>query len=252
MDREIWRATVHGVSKELDTTERLNNSPSEDCMVIQTTLISLKVGSSSTPTQGWLLTSPRHCLSEQQPQAATHTLGLISSLSLYLEAEGQNLDNLHFPLIQLGSCPESWVRAWALEPNGHRFKFQLCYLLAVWPSASCVTSLSPSVFSYKMGVMILSVCLVAQLCLTLCDSMDCSLPRSSIHGILHARVLEWVAIPFSRGSSWLRNADSGLLHWQVDSLPSKLPGKPHHIIYIVGFQGVNERIQIKSLTLFLA
>ena len=41
---------------------------------------------------------------------------------------------------------------------------------------------------------------VAQSCLTLCDPMDCSLPGSS-HGIFHARVLEWVAISFSRGSS---------------------------------------------------
>ena len=37
---------------------------------------------------------------------------------------------------------------------------------------------------------------------TLCDSMDCSPPGSSVHGILWARILEWVAIPFSRGSSW--------------------------------------------------
>ena len=42
---------------------------------------------------------------------------------------------------------------------------------------------------------------VAQLCLTLCDPMDCSLPGSSVHGILQARILEWVAISFSRGSS---------------------------------------------------
>ena len=35
----------------------------------------------------------------------------------------------------------------------------------------------------------------------LCDPMDCSLPGSSVHGILQARILEWVAIPFSRGSS---------------------------------------------------
>ena len=39
---------------------------------------------------------------------------------------------------------------------------------------------------------------VAQLCLTLCDPMDCSLAGSSIHGIFQARVLEWVAIAFSR------------------------------------------------------
>ena len=36
---------------------------------------------------------------------------------------------------------------------------------------------------------------VAQLCLTLCDPMDCSLPSSSIHGIFQARVLEWVPLP---------------------------------------------------------
>ena len=46
---------------------------------------------------------------------------------------------------------------------------------------------------------------VAQSCLTLCDPMDCSLPGSSIHGIFQARVLEWVAISFSRGSSWPRD-----------------------------------------------
>ena len=42
---------------------------------------------------------------------------------------------------------------------------------------------------------------VAQSCPTLCDPMDCSLPGSSVHGIFQARVLEWVAISFSRGSS---------------------------------------------------
>ena len=42
------------------------------------------------------------------------------------------------------------------------------------------------------------VCLVAQLCLTLCDLMDCSPPVSSVHGILQVGILEWVAIPLSR------------------------------------------------------
>ena len=41
----------------------------------------------------------------------------------------------------------------------------------------------------------------SQLCPALCDPMDCSLPGSSIHGILQTRILGWVAIPFSRGSS---------------------------------------------------
>ena len=47
--------------------------------------------------------------------------------------------------------------------------------------------------------------LVAQSCLTLCDPMDYSLPSFSVHGILQARILECVAIPFSRGSSRARN-----------------------------------------------
>ena len=47
--------------------------------------------------------------------------------------------------------------------------------------------------------------LVAQSCLTLCSLMDCSTPGPSVHGILQARILERVAIPFSRGSSQLRD-----------------------------------------------
>ena len=51
-----------------------------------------------------------------------------------------------------------------------------------------------------------SVCvLMDQLCLTLWDLMDCNPPGSSVHGLLQARILEWVAILFSKGSSWLRD-----------------------------------------------
>ena len=46
---------------------------------------------------------------------------------------------------------------------------------------------------------------VSQSCPSLCDPMDCNLPGSSLHGILQARVLEWVAISFSRGSSQPRD-----------------------------------------------
>ena len=45
------------------------------------------------------------------------------------------------------------------------------------------------------------MCLIAQSCLTLCDPIDCNLPGSSVHRILQARTLEWVAMPSSRGSS---------------------------------------------------
>ena len=60
---------------------------------------------------------------------------------------------------------------------------------------------------------------VVQSCLTLCDLMDCSLPGSSVHGILQARILAWIALPFSRGSSQPRSPTL-----QVDSLPSEPPG----------------------------
>ena len=102
---------------------------------------------------------------------------------------------------------------------------------------------------------------VTQSCLILCNPMDCSLPHSSVRGIFQARVLEWVAISFSRGSSqprdrtWVSHIvgrrftilttrevhfllqgifpNQGynphvlcLLHWQADSLPLSQMGSP--------------------------
>ena len=55
------------------------------------------------------------------------------------------------------------------------------------------------------------VLLIAQSCLILCNPIDYSLPGSTLHGILQARILEWIAIPFSRGSS-NQGLDLGLLH----------------------------------------
>ena len=62
-----------------------------------------------------------------------------------------------------------------------------------------------------------------QSCLTLCDTMNCSPPGSPVHGILQARMLEWVAMPSSRGSSQSRDPNYVsyvcLLHWHAVSLP---------------------------------
>ena len=57
----------------------------------------------------------------------------------------------------------------------------------------------------KPSATIVCVCEVTQSCLTLCNPMDNSLPGSAIHGIFQARILEWAAISFSRGSSRLRD-----------------------------------------------
>ena len=66
---------------------------------------------------------------------------------------------------------------------------------------------------------------VAQSCPIVCKPMACSLPGSSVHGILQARILEWVAISFSS-----RSSDPGIEHGslalQAYSLLAELPGKP--------------------------
>ena len=101
------------------------------------------------------------------------------------------------------------------------YSFSGCYplsprsaLLAWIPTFSAVSSAHvPAVClgghyvfsSVDQSPTYLVVVLVAQLCPALCDPMDCSPPGSVVHGILQGRVLEWVAIPFSRGSSWPRN-----------------------------------------------
>ena len=69
--------------------------------------------------------------------------------------------------------------------------------------------------------------LVAQSCPTLCNHIDCNPSGSSVHEILQARILEWVNIPFSRGSSWPKDqVEPGSIELQVDYLPSGPPGKP--------------------------
>ena len=66
---------------------------------------------------------------------------------------------------------------------------------------------------------------VVQSWLTHCDPMDCSPPGFSIHGISQARMLEWIAISFSRGPSQPRDRTPGLPHcWQT--LPAEPPEKP--------------------------
>ena len=83
----------------------------------------------------------------------------------------------------------------------------------------------------------LCVCVCARACVLsvlsrvwLCDPMDWSLPGSSVHGIFQARILEWVAISWSRGSSQPRKSNLCLLHllqWQANSLPLQHLGSPY-------------------------
>ena len=72
------------------------------------------------------------------------------------------------------------------------------------------------------SVLAIKWCSVTQLCPILCNPTDCSPPGSSVHGILQARILEWVAISSSRGIFPTQGSNPcllRLLHWQADSLP---------------------------------
>ena len=60
--------------------------------------------------------------------------------------------------------------------------------------------------AFKMWTFWNCVCLVAQLCLTLWDPMGCGLPGYSVHGVLQTRILEWVAMPSSKGFSQPRDS----------------------------------------------
>ena len=89
----------------------------------------------------------------------------------------------------------------------------------------CVDKNHDSDFSLISHVCVKSL----QSCPNLCNPIDCSLPYSSVHRILQARTLKWVAIP----SSWVFFLTQGsnlqflsLLHWLVDSLSLVPPGKP--------------------------
>ena len=100
----------------------------------------------------------------------------------------------------------------------------LYYLFpCVWSEVKHFFSLSISSL-FQINTVLKVKVLVTQLYLALCDHMDCSPPDSFVHGILQARILEWITIPFSRGSSRPRiEPRSPAL--QADSLPSEPPGK---------------------------
>ena len=72
------------------------------------------------------------------------------------------------------------------------------------------------------------LCLPTQLCPTLCDPMDCSPEGFSVLGISQERIMEWIAISFSRGIFPSQGSTQGLnlclLHWQVDAWPQRHQG----------------------------
>ena len=87
----------------------------------------------------------------------------------------------------------------------------------------CVTPQTALLYSkVNQQFMYMSACLISQVEFDFLQPMDCGPPESSVHGIFQARILDWVAISSSRGSSQPRDLNPHrlcLLLWQADSLP---------------------------------
>ena len=104
---------------------------------------------------------------------------------------------------------------WKIRENNLNYKY-----ITQFSRASLKFSHTFPNFLYESEMISLGVCvcLFTQLCSTLCDPIDCSPPGSSVHRIFQARILEWVAMSSSRGSSPSRDQKPCLLqpqHWQA-------------------------------------
>ena len=111
---------------------------------------------------------------------------------------------------------QCYVPAWmggSLEENGYMYTYAWDPSMSTWKYHNIVNQ-------------VCRCCLVTELYLTLCDSMDCSPPGSSVHGVFQARILDLVATSFSRRSSQPRNrthvSSTGgriLYHWAFWEAP---------------------------------
>ena len=110
------------------------------------------------------------------------------------------------------------------------FHFWLLKILNIFNifSSLCYRSL---LFIFYIAV---HACSVSESHLTLLDPMDCNPPGSSVHGIFLARLLDWIAISSSRGSSPHRDQTCllWLLHWQENSLLLSHVGNPYIVVCI--------------------
>ena len=110
-------------------------------------------------------------------------------------------------------------------------------VLTWWHSLACLEPDNAWVIERSsLEMHIQNYCLVVQSCLTLCDSMDCSTPGSTVHGILQARILEWVALSSSRGFSQPRDQPvvSCAPTWAGRFFTTGPPGKPVPYLLLFG------------------
>ena len=105
----------------------------------------------------------------------------------------------------LPAMRETWVRSLGWDNPLEKGKATHSSILA-WRIPWSIQSVGSQRVGHKWATFTFKdIRVLAQSCLTLCDPMDCSPPGSSVHGISQARILERIAISFSRGSSWPRD-----------------------------------------------
>ena len=146
------------------------------------------------------------------PQGPPH-FGSPSSKSIFLDAWDQQRPDCHLagalnhPDASRGSGPHTYAASPGeslvnrVPPTGQQGITSGNHMKLGCTDSDAMLILHSSGLFIQTNVKVLAI----QLCLTLCDPMDCSPPGSSVHGILQARIQEWVAIPFSRGSSLPRD-----------------------------------------------
>ena len=140
-----------------------------------------------------LLETNKHRLPVRERDQSTHRHFNERVCCLALHLPHRNSEDLHLPS-QKQPCPSAGEAFLLIHTHGdiRHSHLILPYLFPPWLPKS-------------NKWMYICLCSVSQSCPTLYDSQDCSPPSSSVHGILQARILEWVAISFSRASFRLRD-----------------------------------------------
>ena len=136
--------------------------------------------------------------------------------------------------MEKGMATHSSVLAWRIPGMGEPAGLPSMGSHRVGHDWSDLAAAAAASLKWTLSQTTVCVCvcvLVSQLCLTLCDPVYCSLPGSSVPQILQARMLQWVTISFSGGSSHHRD-QSQVSFIKTDSLPSE-PHYSKYIIYIV-------------------
>ena len=122
--------------------------------------------------------------------------------------QGARVSNIH--ILASGFSPRRNLRHHAVKRDrSGDWQTELTQCSSAFSAPSVLSfSLPPAWYQPRCSFSTSSLvraCSVTQSCPTLCNPVDCSPPASSVHGVLQARILEWVSISSSRGSSWLRD-----------------------------------------------